>query len=62
MSVMFVRLHPEQTLASMLDLRLIANPRGSRQQYVAIQDVEKCEQQRLRSWRDDDLIGIDREA
>ena len=62
MSVMLVCLYPEQTLPGMLDLRLITNPRGPWQEYVALQDIEECEQQRLRSWCNDDLIGTNREA
>jgi hypothetical protein len=47
MSVVFICLHPEEALPSMLDLRLIADPSRSRQEHVTLQDVEECKQQRL---------------
>jgi hypothetical protein len=41
MTVMLVWLNPEHSLPCMLDLRLIANPAGSRQKDITLQDVKQ---------------------
>jgi hypothetical protein len=41
MPIVFIGLDPEQFLASMENLRLIADPRWSREQYVTLEYVEQ---------------------
>jgi hypothetical protein len=59
MSVVLVRLHPEQFLASMHYLRLITDPRGPWEKYIALQNIEEGEEKGLRSWGDNDLVRGD---
>ena len=59
MSIVLVRLYPEQLLASMHYLRLIADPRGPREKYIALQNVEEGEEKGLGSRSNDDLVWLD---
>ena len=59
---MLVRLHPEQLLASVHHLRLIADPRGPWEKYVAFQNVEEGEEKGFGSRSNDNLVWLDRTA
>lgn len=42
MSVLLVCLDPKQLLASMLHLRLIADPRRPGKKHITLQDIKEC--------------------
>jgi hypothetical protein len=40
-------------------LRLITDPRGPREKYIALQNVEEGEEKGLGSWGNNDLVWLD---
>lgn len=47
MAIMLICLYPEESLPSMHNLRLIADPRRTWKKHVASQNIEQSEQKRL---------------
>ena len=47
MTVMFVWLNPEDSLPCMFDLRLIADPAGTRQEDITLQNVKQGKEKGL---------------
>jgi hypothetical protein len=59
MAVLLVRLHPKEPFARVHDLRLVADPRRSREKNISGKNIEQGKEKRLGARSDHDLLRRD---